>query len=80
MNGMYPLTFLQALRKAGVVEEKALQLFQEFANKHNDLSHATNYITTLKEDNSRLKHENEFMLKLIDKHMIGLNEGVDTSP
>lgn len=71
MNGMYPLTFLQALRRAGVVEEKALNLYQEFSNTYNALNSATNYITTLKEDNSRLKHENEFMLKLINDHMVG---------
>jgi len=71
MNGMYPLTFLQALRKAGVKEEKALDIYHEFANKHNALASAENIITTLKEDNSRLKHENEFMLKLINEHMVG---------
>lgn len=69
---MYPLTFLQALRKAGVNEERAKDLFVEFQAKHNELGNAKNLITTLQEDNSRLKHENEFMLKLINKHMVGL--------
>lgn len=69
---MYPLAFLQALRKAGVNEERAMDLFVEFQAKHNELCNAKNLITTLQEDNSRLKHENEFMLKLINKHMVGL--------
>ena len=69
---MYPLAFLQALRKAGVNEERAMDLFVEFQAKHNELGNAKNLITTLQEDNSRLKHENEFMLKLINKHMVGL--------
>jgi hypothetical protein len=76
---MFPLTFLMRLRKLGVKEEPATELFQEFLDKHNKLGNAENLITTLKVDNTRLKNENEFMLKLIDKYMIGINERMDTS-
>lgn len=74
---MFPWTFLKKLKDAKLSEELALELFHQYSEIHRQMTNSANLVTTLQEDNKRLKHENEFMLKLIDKHMIGLNEGMD---
>ena len=71
---MFPFAFLAKLRKLGVKEEHAVELFQEFLDKHSKLGNAENLISTLQVENTKLKNENEFMLKLIDKHMIGIKD------
>jgi hypothetical protein len=74
---MYPLAFRAKLLKLGIDTETANELFNVFCNNHNLLTRAENLITTLQVENTKLKNENEFMLKLIDKYMIGINERMD---
>jgi len=74
VSDMYPLTFLQRLRKYGVPENSTVELFHIYSEKHIKLMQAENYINTLTEDNKRLKYENEFMLKLVNSHIKPLDE------
>jgi len=74
VSDVYPLAFIQRLRKYGVPENSAVELFHIYSDKHTKLMQAKNYITILTEDNKRLKYENEFMLKIVNLHMKPVDE------
>lgn len=72
---MFPLTFLNSLKSLKIPEERALDLFHRYSEVHSRATNAENYNTTLLEENKRLKYENEFMLKLIDRHLEIFKDG-----
>lgn len=71
---MFPWTFLKKLKDAKLNEELALELFHQYSEIHRQMTNSANLVTSLQEDNKRLKHENDFMLKLINSHSIGFKE------
>lgn len=65
----YPYALLQRIRDKKVSRDDFMELLSNYSDVFNKIQSADSHLITLTAENQRLRHENEFMLKLINEAM-----------